>query len=395
MATPTLISKLPDVGETIFSIMSSLAQKHQAINLGQGFPDYSMDERLIELLKKAMMNGHNQYTHTNGSIELRMALAEKIHFLYKKTIDPYAEICITPGATYAIYSALTTVLRPGNEVLLFEPAYDSYLPNIELNGAIPIRIELKYPDYKIDWQEVRDRITPATRMILLNSPHNPTGTVLDEQDIKNLSEIVEDFNLLILGDEVYEHIIFNRKKHESILKYPNLFKRSFITFSLGKVFNCTGWKIGFCVAPKELMQEFLKVHQFNAFSCFSPAQFAMAEFLKEKENYLHLGEQLENKKNYFQKLMAESSFKPLPTYGSYFQLYNYESLSQENELDFAKKLTTQAGVTAIPVSAFYKEPVNNFVLRFCFAKKEATLKTSAERLIQFEKKISSGNNFPV
>lgn len=386
MATPTLISKLPDVGETIFSIMSALAQKHQAINLGQGFPDYSMNEKLIEMLHKAMKDGHNQYTHKNGSIELRTALAEKIDFLYNNTIDPQTEICITPGATYAIYSALTTFLRPGDEVILFEPAYDSYLPNIELNGANPIRIGLKYPDYKIDWQEVRDKITPATRMILLNSPHNPTGTVLDKQDIKKLTEIVDEFNLLILSDEVYEHIIFNGKKHESILKYPSLFKRSFVTFSLGKVFDCTGWKIGYCVAPKELMKEFLKVHQFNAFSCFSPAQYAIAEFLKEKEIYLHLGEQLEKKKNYFQELMAKTSFKPLPTYGSYFQLYNYEILSQDNELEFAKKLTIQAGVTAIPVSAFYKEPVNNFVLRFCFAKKESTLKDSAKRLIQFEKK---------
>lgn len=385
MPIPIIISKLPDVGETIFTVMSSLAQKHQAINLGQGFPDFSMNEKLVNLVHKAMIDGHNQYTHKNGSIELRTALVEKISFLYNQTIDPLSEICITPGATYAIYTALTTVLRPGDEVIVFEPAYDSYLPNIELNGAIPIRIALKYPDYKIDWQEVRDRITPATKLIILNSPNNPTGTILDKQDIDTLTEIVNEFNLLIFSDEVYEHIIFDGNVHESILKYPELFKRSFVTFSLGKVYNCTGWKLGYCVAPKALMQEFLKVHQFNAFSCFSPAQFAIAAFLKEKDAYLLLGRQLEKKKNYFKDLMSGTSFKPLPSSGSYFQLYNYEAISRENEIDFAMRLTREAGVTAIPVAAFYKEPVNNSVLRFCFAKKESTLQAAAERLMEFEK----------
>lgn len=385
MPTPTIISKLPTVGETIFTQMSSLAQKYQAINLGQGFPDFPMNEKLVHLVHKAMMNGHNQYTHQNGSIELRNALTEKVSFLYNQTIDPLSEICITPGGTYALYTAITAVLRAGDEVIVFEPAYDSYLPNIELNGGIPIRICLKYPDYKIDWQEVREKITPATKMIILNSPHNPTGTVIDKHDIDKLTEITQEFNLLILSDEVYEHIIFNDRQHESILKYPNLFKRSFITFSLGKVFNCTGWKIGYCIAPKLLMQEFLKVHQFNAFSCFSPAQYAIAEFLKDKDEYLLLGEKLEKKKNYFQGLLSQTAFKPLPSSGSYFQLYSYENLSRETEKDFAIRLTKEAGVTAIPVAAFYREPVNNCILRFCFAKKEETLQKAAERIIQFEK----------
>ena len=385
MPTPSVTYKLSEVKETIFTVMSSLAQEHQAINLGQGFPDFSMNEKLVNLVHKAMMDGHNQYTHKNGSIELRTALAEKISFLYNQSIDPLSEICITPGGTYAIYTALTSVLNPQDEVIVFEPAYDSYLPNIELNGARPIRISLKYPDYKIDWQEVRDKITPATKLIIVNSPHNPTGTILNKQDIDQLTEIVNKFNLLILSDEVYEHIIFNDYEHESILKYPALFDRSFVTFSLGKVFNCTGWKLGYCIAPKILMKEFLKVHQFNAFSCFSPAQFAIAEFLKEKDEYLQLGSYLEKKKDYFQDLMAQTSFKPLPSSGSYFQLYNYEALSRENEIDFAIRLTKEAGVTAIPVAAFYKEPVNNGVLRFCFAKKEETLFAAAKRLIQFEK----------
>ena len=385
MSTSSFITKLPHVGENIFTIMSSLSQRHQAINLGQGFPDFSMNEKLVNLVNKAMIDGHNQYSHKNGSIELRTALVEKIAFLYNITIDPLTEICITPGATYAIYTALTTVLHPGDEMLVFEPAFDSYLPNIEINGAIPIRIALKYPDYKIEWQEVREKITPATKMIILNSPHNPTGSILDKQDIDKLTEIVNEFNLLILSDEVYEHIIFDGNVHESILKYPELLKRSFVTFSLGKVFNCTGWKLGYCIAPKVLMLEFLKVHQFNAFSCFSPAQYAIAEFLKEKDEYLLLGKKLENKRDYFQELMAQTSFKPLPSSGSYFQLYSYEALSRENEIDFAIRLTKEAGVTAIPVAAFYKEPVNNAVLRFCFAKKEETLLKAAERLIQFEK----------
>ncbi len=384
MDKSTIHSKLPGVGDTIFTVMSSLAKKHQAINLGQGFPDFPMNEKLIHLVSKAMLDGHNQYTHKNGAIELRNALAEKIAYLYHQFINPESEICIKPGATNAIYTALTTVLKPGDEVIMFEPAFDSYLPNIELNGAKAVRINLKYPTYKIDWVEVRDRITPATRMILLNSPHNPTGTVLEKKDIQELKNIVEKTNILLLSDEVYEHIIFDSKQHESILKYPELFQRSFVTFSLGKVFNCTGWKLGYCVAPDHLMKEFLRVYQYTTFSCFSPAQYAIAEFLQQKEEYLLLGKLLEKKKNYLQKLMEKTSFIPFPTSGGYFQLYNYEKISKKDELDFAVQLTMEAGVTAIPVAAFYKEAVNNFVLRFCFAKQEETLEKAAERLIRFE-----------
>lgn len=383
MATPTIITKLPEVGETIFTEMSSLAQKYQAINLGQGFPDFPMNQKLVHLVHKAMQDGHNQYTHKNGSFELRKALAEKISFLYNQEIDPNTEICITPGATYAIYTALTTVLQPGDEVIVFEPAFDSYLPNILLNGAKPIRIALKYPEYKVDWNEVKEKVTPATKLILINSPHNPTGTILDKEDLHHLQDIVINNNLFVLSDEVYEHILFDEKKHESILKYPELFKRSFVTFSLGKVFNCTGWKLGYCVAPKPMMDEFLKVHQYNAFSCFSPAQTAIAEFLQDKEEYLSLGSNLEKKRNYFKDLMSQTTFKPLPSYGSYFQLYNYEKISTEDEISFARRLTREAGVTAIPVAAFYKKHVNNFVLRFCFVKKEETLLKAAERLINF------------
>ena len=390
MYKPTIHSKLPGVGETIFTVMTSLAKEFKAINLGQGFPDFPMNEQLINLVHKAMLDGHNQYTHKNGALELRVALAEKINSLYHFSIHPEKEICITPGATNAIYTALTTVLKPGDEVIMFEPAFDSYLPNIELNGAKAVRINLTYPTYKIDWEEVGSKITSSTKMILLNSPHNPTGTILDKEDIRQLQNIVAQTNILLLSDEVYEHIIFDGREHESILKYPDLFLRSFVTFSLGKVFSCTGWKLGYCVAPEQLMQEFLNVFQYTAFSCFSPAQYAIAEFLQQKSEYLLLGDQMEKKKNFFQKLMAATSFVPLPSSGSYFQLYNYENISKKNELDFAVQLTKEAGVTAIPVAAFYKEAINNSVLRFCFAKKEETLEKAAERLIHFETNNSIG-----
>ncbi len=386
MNKPTIISKLPGIGDTIFTVMSSMAKEFNAINLGQGFPDFPMSEKLIHLVHKAMMDGYNQYTHKNGALELREALASKIFSLYNQSIDPATEICITPGATNAIYTALTTVLQPGDEVIMFEPAFDSYLPNIEINGAKAIRINLKCPDYKINWDEVRKKLTPLTKMILLNSPHNPTGSVLDREDIEQLKKIVAHTNILILSDEVYEHIIFEGKEHESILKYPELFQRSFVTFSLGKVFHCTGWKLGYCVAPKHFMKELLNVSQYIAFSCFSPAQYAIAEFLQEKEEYLLLGQKIEKKKNFFQDLMGRTSFRALPSSGSYFQLYKYDRISQKNELDFAVELTKKAGVTAIPVAAFYKEVVNNSVLRFCFAKKEETLEKAADRLVAFEKR---------
>ena len=384
----SLQSKLPNVGETIFTSMSVLAQEYGAINLGQGFPDFGMNEELIELVNRAMKDGHNQYAHRNGYFKLREAIAEKVADLYKTTINPNTEICITPGATYAIYTALTSVLQKGDEVIVFEPAYDSYIPNIEVNGAIPILIPLKYPDYKIDWGVVKEKITPATKLILLNSPHNPTGALLDKNDIAQLQKIVEGTSILILSDEVYEHIIFDGKEHESILKYPDLFARSFVTFSLGKVYHCTGWKTGYIIAPDSLMKEFLKTHQYNSFCCFSPVQFAFAEFLHKREEYLQLGKSLQKKRDYFSELMSQTkSFKELPSYGSYFQLYSYSGSSEETEIDFAKRLVREAGVATIPVSAFYKNPVNNSVLRFCFAKKGSTLKSAVDKLLEFESKL--------
>ena len=383
MIVPFINSKLPETGQTIFAVMSSLAAKYNAINLGQGFPDFEMNQELIELVYQAMKEGKNQYVHMNGLISLRERIAEKIFFLYKNNIDPETEITITPGATYGIYTAFTCVLRPGDEVIVFEPAYDSYVPNIEVNGAKPVLIPLSYPGYRIDWQKVKERITPATRMIIINSPNNPTGSVLDKNDIEQLTSIVFGTNILIISDEVYEHIVFDGLQHESILKYPELFERSFVTFSFGKVYNCTGWKIGYCVAPKPLMTEFRKVHQYNCFSCNSTVQFALANFLKDKNSYLGLANFLQKKRDLFQLLMKGTKFKAIPSRGSYFQLYNYSAISNESDSDFAIRLTKEAGVATIPLSSFYKKNIDNNVLRFCFAKKEKTLEQAVERLINF------------
>ncbi|HEY5368211.1 MAG TPA: methionine aminotransferase [Hanamia sp.] len=380
MSLTEIKSKLPDTGETIFTKMSSLAAKHKAINLGQGSPDFEMNQGLIDLVTKAMKDGHNQYAHKNGLLKLREAIAEKVNFLYQATLDPTIEITITPGGTYAIYTALTSVLRPGDEVIVFEPAYDSYIPNIELNGAIPILIPLSFPEYKIDWNIVKEKISPATRMIIVNSPHNPTGKILDLNDILQLKNIVANTNILILSDEVYEPIIFDGQQHESMLKYPDLLQRSFVTFSFGKVYHCTGWKIGYCIAPDLLMKEFLKVHQYNCFSCNTPIQYALSTFLLRKSEYLSLGNLFQAKRDLFNNLMCETKFKSLPSQGSYFQLYSYEDISGEKELDFAKKLTIDCGVTAIPLSAFYQSGQENKILRFCFAKKESTLAEAVIRL---------------
>lgn len=379
---PTIQSKLPNVGTTIFTVMSVLANEHKAINLGQGFPDYQMNEELIALVNKAMQAGYNQYVHMNGLPALREQLAEKIEGLYSTKINGDTEITITPGGTYAIYTALTTILQPGDEVIVFEPAYDSYIPNIEINGAVPVLIPLVYPDYKIDWGLVKQKITAKTKLIMLNTPHNPTGAVLGADDIVQLQNIVQGTGIFILSDEVYEHLIFDGKKHESMLRYPNLYERSFVCFSFGKVYNCTGWKLGYCVAPPNLMKEFRKVHQFNCFTCNSPVQFALAEFLKQKENYLQLGAFLQQKRDFLKTLMQQTKFKVLPSYGSYFQLYSYAGITDESEKDFAIRLTKEYGVATIPTSAFYKNGEDNKVLRFCFSKNEATLEEAAKRLMK-------------
>lgn len=373
-------SKLPNVGTTIFTVMSALATEHKAVNLGQGFPDYPMPEALTALVNKAMQDGYNQYAPMPGWMPLRESLADKIKFLYNTTVNPDTEITITPGGTYAIYTALTAVLQPGDEVIVFEPAYDSYIPNIEVNGAIPVLIDLKFPDYRIDWEVVRSKISPRTRMIMINTPHNPTGAVLREDDIAQLRALVKDTNILILSDEVYEHLIFDEIPHQSILRYPDLLQRSFVCFSFGKVYHCTGWKLGYCVAPADFTKEFRKVHQFNCFSCHTPSQVALAEFLKNRESYLQLSPEMQHKRDYFSGLMKDTRFTPLPSYGSYFQCYQYDRISEESDKNFAIRITKEFGIATIPVSAFYQSGKDNKVIRFCFAKKESTLEQAVERL---------------
>jgi methionine transaminase len=375
-------SKLPSVGTTIFTVMSSLALELNAVNLGQGFPDFPMNEELVEAVSEAMKNDFNQYAHMNGLASLRNVIAEKTESLYATTIDPETQITVTPGGTYAIYTSLTAVLRPGDEVIVFEPAYDSYIPNIVVNGATPVLIDLKFPEYKIDWQEVRRKITPRTRMIMINSPHNPTGAVLSTGDINELRAIVEGTKILILSDEVYEHLIFENIPHQSILRYPDLLQRSFVCFSFGKVYHCTGWKLGYAISSPELMKEFRKVHQFNCFSCHTPSQAALAKILQKKELYLSLGPAMQRKRDYFGKLMSATKFTPLPSFGSYFQIYKYDRISDESDKAFAIRITKEYGVASIPVSAFYQSGTDNKVVRFCFVKKDETLERAAEKLMK-------------
>ena len=377
---PFIQSKLPQTGATIFTTISVLAQQHNAINLGQGFPDFEMNEALVQLVYAAMKAGNNQYVHTNGLPALRNVLAEKIEKLYNKSLSSSEEITITPGGTYAIYTALTTIIQPGDEVIIFEPAYDSYIPNIEINGGVVVPVSLSYPLYNIDWALVKTKITSKTKAIIINSPHNPSGYVLTENDINELRLLVAGTGIFIISDEVYEHIIFDDKKHLSVLKYPDLFERSFVCFSFGKVYHCTGWKMGYCIAPAALMNEFRKVHQFNCFTCNSPVQYALAEFIKNENEYLQLGNFLQQKRDFFLEQMKSTAFIPLPSHGSYFQLYSYAKISEEDEQPFAERLIKENGVATIPVSAFYKNPEQHQVVRFCFAKKESSLLEAAKRL---------------
>ena len=377
-----IVSKLPAVGTTIFTVMSGLATEYNAVNLGQGFPDYPMNEELMSLVNQAMHNGFNQYVPMQGYPPLQETIAEKIYHLYHNSINPSTQITITPGGTYAIYTALTTVLQPGDEVIIFEPAYDSYIPNVEVNGAVPVLINLQFPEYKIDWEEVRQKITPKTRMIMLNSPHNPTGAVLSYEDILQLRSVVDNTDILILSDEVYEHLIFDEVPHQSILRYPDLLKRSFVCFSFGKVYHCTGWKLGYCVSSAELMKEFRKVHQFNCFSCHSPSQVALSTYLKNKDSYLSLSSFMQAKRDYFIRLMRDTRFELLDSKGSYFICAKYDRISDEKDSDLAIRLTKEYGVATIPVSAFYKAATDNKVIRFCFAKKNETLEAAVEKLVK-------------
>lgn len=377
-----VISKLPQTPVTIFTIMSALANEVGAINLSQGFPDYDCSTELVALVNQAMLKGNNQYAPMPGLMALRERISEKTEKLYGAKYNPDTEITITAGGTQAIFTAISAVIHPNDEVIVFEPAYDCYAPAVKLNGGIVKSLELHPPDYKIQWDMVRKLITNKTRMIILNSPHNPTATILDEDDITQLKSIVKDSDILILSDEVYEHLVFDGQKHLSMALYPELMERSFIIASFGKLFHTTGWKTGYCMAPAYLTHEFRKIHQFNVFSVNTPVQVAAATYLKNERHYLSLPEFFQQKRDYFKKGLAATKFELLPCKGSYFQSVTYKNIADEKDADFAIRLTKEIGVASIPVSAFYSRGTDHQVLRFCFAKKQETLDKAVNKLMK-------------
>ncbi len=376
----SLSSKQPKVGTTIFTVMSALAKEHGAMNLAQGFPDFACSPKLIELVGHYMRAGHNQYAPMPGVMALREKIAQKTQKLYSAAYDPETEITITPGGTLAIYAAISAVVREGDEVIILEPAYDSYLPAVELNGGRPVFAELKFPNYAVDWDEVRKLITFKTRMIIINTPNNPTGMAFSALDMQKLQKLTENSDILILSDEVYEHILFEGLEHQSVARYPKLAERSFIISSFGKTYHNTGWKMGYCLAPANLTKEFRKIYQFMAFSTNTPIQYALADFMDEKEEYLKLSAFYQAKRDLFQKALKGSKWKVLPCQGSYFQLLGYEKITHEADQEYARRLVKEHKIAAIPPSSFYRKAKDNHVLRFCFAKEDETLLRAAEIL---------------
>jgi len=373
-------SRLPWVGTTIFTVMSRMAASHGAINLSQGFPDFSAPPALFDLVAKHMHAGANQYALMAGALPLREAIAGKVAALYGPAFDVEQEITVTAGATQAIFTAVAALVRPGDEVIVFEPVYDSYVSSIELNGGRAVPCRLTFPDYRPDWSEVRARIGPKTRMIVINTPHNPSGAVWSAEDMRALEALVRGTGIVIVSDEVYEHIVFDGQRHESVVRYPGLAERSFVVSSFGKTCHVTGWKIAYCLAPRELMAEFRKAHQFVVFCVNHPMQLALAEFMREKERYLGLADFYQAKRDFFRKQLAGSRFEPLPCPGTYFQSVRYDAISDEPDRDFVERLTKEHGVAAIPFSAFYRDGRDDRVIRFCFAKGEDTLAAAGERL---------------
>jgi methionine aminotransferase len=378
----SLKSKLHNTGTTIFTTMSALAAEHNAINLSQGFPDFPVSEKLISLINKNMKAGHNQYSPMAGYMPLREAIAEKVNHLYSAAYDPEKEITITAGGTQAIYAAIASIINDGDEVIVFDPAYDCYAPAIRLNGGIPVQIQLKGPEFHIDWNEVKKMVNQRTRMIMINSPHNPTGSILTAKDMQQLEKITDKRDIVILSDEVYEHVIFDGYEHQSVTRYPKLAERSFVVFSFGKTIHATGWKIGYCLAPENLMSEFRKVHQYMVFCANTPIQRALADYMKDPKHYTELSGFYQEKRDYFLKLLKGSKFKALNCHGSYFQLLDYSKITDEKDTDYAIRLTKVNGVASIPISVFYKNSVDNKLLRFCFAKEKETLEKAAEKLMK-------------
>lgn len=377
-----VVSKLPQTGTTIFTVMSALANELGAINLSQGFPDYDCSPELIELVNKAMKAGHNQYAPMAGVMALREGIAEKTEKLYGAVYNPETEITITAGGTQAIFTAISAVIHPNDEVIIFEPAFDCYAPAIKLMGGVVKSLALEPPNYRIAWDMVKRLINQKTKMIILNSPHNPTATILHKEDIDELSALVKNRDILILSDEVYEHLIYDGETHHSMARYPELQQRSFIVASFGKPFHATGWKVGYCMAPAYLMSEFRKIHQFLVFAVNTPIQYAIAEHLKNEETYLGLAEFFREKRDYFRKGLEQTRFELLPCSGSYFQSVSYLGITDEKDADFSIRIAKEFGVASIPVSAFYSKGIDHHVLRFCFAKRQETLDKAVDRLIR-------------
>ncbi|AWH73955.1 methionine aminotransferase [Dokdonia sp. Dokd-P16] len=373
-------SKLPDVSTTIFTVMSKMAHEHQAINLAQGFPGFDSDPKLQQLVTKAMSDGYNQYAPMQGVYSLREEITQKLNTLYGSDYHPETEVTVTAGATQAIYTIVSAFIRPDDEVIILKPAYDCYEPAVIVNGGKVVPIQLKAPDYKVNWKAVEDAITPKTKMIFINTPHNPTGTILDKEDMLELERILEGTDIILLSDEVYEHIVFDGKRHESVARYPALRARSFITASFGKTFHNTGWKMGYTVAPKELMAEFQKVHQFNVFSVHHPSQKAFAQYLKEPSHYLELNDFYQQKRDLFLDLIEGSRFTAKPAAGTYFQMLDYSVITNESDTAFAKALTIDHKLASIPTSVFNVNQEDFKMLRFCVAKDDETLKKAAEIL---------------
>ncbi|MDT3696652.1 MAG: methionine aminotransferase [Ignavibacterium sp.] len=373
-------SKLPDTGTSIFAVMSKLANDHNAINLSQGFPDFNCSDELIELVNSFMKKGFNQYAPMPGTIELRKEISRVIFNLYGKPYNPDTEITITAGATQALFTAFSTLIEKGDEVIVFEPAYDSYIPAIKLNGGVPIAIKLNEKDYSIPWDNVAASITGKTKCIVFNSPHNPTGAVLSHNDISTLAELVKNKNIYLISDEVYEHIIFDGKEHLSFTRNEELAKRTFVISSFGKTFHTTGWKVGYCCAPENLTREFRKIHQFIMFAVNTPVQLAIAEFLKDDSNILSLKSFYEQKRDLFRNLIKESNFKLRECNGTYFQLLDYSNISELNDMDFSKHLIEKAGVAVIPISPFYSTKISSKIVRVCFAKKDEVLISASKKL---------------
>lgn len=373
-------SKLPNIGTSIFAIMTEKANKHNALNLSQGFPDFNPPKKLVDLVSKYMGEGNNQYAPMPGVMKLREKIAEKTEALYGHAYNPETEVTVTAGATEAIFTSITAFVQEGDEVIIFEPAYDSYAPVIKANGGSPVYVAAKLPDYKIDWEEVNKIVNARTRMIIINTPHNPTGSVLTAEGMEKLSKLVAGTKIMILSDEVYEHIVFDGAEHHSVVKHPELIDRSIIISSFGKTYHATGWKTGYCLAPENITKEIRKMHQFNVFSVNTPIQYALAEFLNEKDEYLNLGKFYQKQRDEFLGLLKGTKFKFIPSKGTYFQLLDFSEISKEKDTVFADRLISEFGIASVPVSAFYHDAFDSKVLRFCFAKSSETLKKAAELL---------------